>query len=59
MTESWELAELVHHWGEAYSIMAGRDGYQAKRRDGQGGGSPATVSRSCGRPSAPTIGPTL
>jgi len=31
------LEELRHHWGEAYSIMSGRDGYQAKRKDGRGG----------------------
>ena len=31
------LEELRHHWGDAYSIMSGRDGYQAKRRDGRGG----------------------
>ena len=31
------LDELRHHWGEAYSIMSGRDGYQAKRKDGRGG----------------------
>jgi hypothetical protein len=34
--ESGALDELRHHWGDAYSIMAGRDGYQAKRRDGRG-----------------------
>jgi hypothetical protein len=32
-----DLDELRHHWGEAYSIMRGRDGWQAKRRDGRGG----------------------
>jgi hypothetical protein len=31
-----DLDELRHHWGDAYTIMAGRDGYQAKRRDGRG-----------------------
>ena len=31
------LEELRHHWGDAYSIMSGRDGYQAKRKDGRGG----------------------
>jgi hypothetical protein len=31
------LDELRHHWGDAYSIMHGRDGYQAKRKDGRGG----------------------
>jgi hypothetical protein len=36
-TESGALDELRHHWGDAYSIMAGRDGYQAKRKDGRGG----------------------
>jgi hypothetical protein len=32
-----ELAELRHHWSEAYSIMHNADGWQAKRRDGRGG----------------------
>lgn len=32
-----QLEELRHHWSEAYSIMHGRDGWQAKRRDGRGG----------------------
>lgn len=32
-----QLEELRHHWGDAYSIMAGRDGFQAKRKDGRGG----------------------
>jgi hypothetical protein len=32
-----DLAQLRHHWDGAYSIMHGRDGWQAKRRDGQGG----------------------
>jgi hypothetical protein len=35
--QSEQLDELRHHWGEAYSIMAGRDGWRAKRRDGRGG----------------------
>jgi hypothetical protein len=35
--ESWALDELRHHWGDAYSIMASRDGYRAKRKDGKGG----------------------
>ena len=30
------LEELRHHWDSAYSIMHGRDGYQAKRKDGRG-----------------------
>ena len=34
--ENWTLDELRHHWGDAYSIMTGRDGWQAKRRDGRG-----------------------
>jgi hypothetical protein len=32
-----QLAELRHHYGEAYSIMCGWDGWQAKRKDGRGG----------------------
>jgi hypothetical protein len=32
-----QLAELRRHWGDTYSIMTGRDGWQAKRRDGRGG----------------------
>jgi hypothetical protein len=34
-TESAELAELRHHYGEAYEI--GSDPWRAKRRDGKGG----------------------
>lgn len=41
MVRSYEdeeaLEQLRHHWGDAYSIMHGRDGWQAKRRDGRGG----------------------
>jgi hypothetical protein len=37
MGDEADLAELRHHWGEAYSIMRGRDGWQAKRKDGRGG----------------------
>jgi len=35
-TIEYELQVLRHHWGDAYSIMTGRDGWQAKRRDGRG-----------------------
>jgi hypothetical protein len=32
----WTLAELRHHWGEAYEITGrGRD-WRARRRDGKG-----------------------
>ncbi len=34
--ESGELAELRHHWGEAY-VITDRPGWRAKRRDGRGG----------------------
>lgn len=33
----WDLDELRWHWGDAYSIMTGRDGWQARRKDGRGG----------------------
>jgi hypothetical protein len=33
--ESAELAELRHHWADAYRIEAGP--WRAKRRDGRGG----------------------
>jgi hypothetical protein len=33
----YDLDELRWHWGEAYTIMRDRDGYQAKRKDGRGG----------------------
>jgi hypothetical protein len=38
-TSDWDepLAELRHHWGDAYTIMVGRDGWQAKRKDQRGG----------------------
>ena len=33
---SWTLAELRHHWGDAYEITGrGRD-WRARRRDGKG-----------------------
>lgn len=35
--DDFALDELRHHWSDAYSILHGRDGYQAKRRDGRGG----------------------
>jgi hypothetical protein len=35
--DDWDLIELRDHWGDAYSILHNRDGYQAKRRDGRGG----------------------
>ena len=34
--QSWTLAELRHHWGEAYEITD-RPGWRARRRDGKGG----------------------
>ena len=33
---SGELAELRHHWGDAY-VITDRPGWRAKRRDGRGG----------------------
>ena len=35
MRESWTLAELRHHWGEAYEITD-RPGWRARRKDGKG-----------------------
>jgi hypothetical protein len=37
MSDEDDLADLRHHWGEAFSLMTGRDGWQARRRDGRGG----------------------
>ena len=35
--EAEQLAELRHHWGEAYDIFADRgDRWRARRRDGRG-----------------------
>lgn len=31
-----DLAQLRHHWGDAYSIEHGPSGWRAKRRDGRG-----------------------
>lgn len=31
-----ELAQLRHHWGDAYSILHNSDGWQAKRKDRRG-----------------------
>jgi len=31
-----ELEDLRFHWGDAYSIMHNRDGFQARRKDGRG-----------------------
>jgi hypothetical protein len=36
-TESRELAELRHHWGEAYDLGVRGRQWRAKRRDGKGG----------------------
>jgi hypothetical protein len=36
ITAADELAQLVHHWGEAYAIThPGRDRWVAQRRDGK------------------------
>ena len=35
--ESWELAELEHHWGDAYRIGVQDGAWWARRRDGRGG----------------------
>jgi hypothetical protein len=36
MTEADELAQLVHHWGEAYAIThPARERWLAQRRDGK------------------------
>lgn len=32
-----DLEQLRHHWGDAYSVLHNRDGFQAKRKDGRGG----------------------
>jgi hypothetical protein len=32
----WTLAEIRHHYGEAYAIGAWRGGWRARRRDGRG-----------------------
>lgn len=31
-----DLAQLRHHWGDAYHIERGPSGWRAKRRDGRG-----------------------
>jgi Homeodomain-like domain len=33
---TWTLAELRHHWGDAY-VIEERPGWRARRRDGRGG----------------------
>jgi hypothetical protein len=35
--ESWALAELRHHYGEAYHLEVWGGRWRAKRRDGKGG----------------------
>jgi hypothetical protein len=34
---AWTLAELRHHWGDAYEITSRGPGWRARRKDGQGG----------------------
>ena len=34
--ETWTLAEVRHHWGDAYEITD-RPRWRARRRDGRGG----------------------
>jgi hypothetical protein len=33
----WTLAELRHHWGDAYEITGWGRRWRARRRDGKGG----------------------